>query len=230
MWLLGRPSPTRGHARPGRDHRDLGATHLAVVPSSPLATPGIWGVISGIGTWAAPLQLGGGAHAQRRCVLTGEAPCSWCPVPADHGPGVGPCPWGGLASIIQEKGWGWRVGTTASCVAPGRTVSSQTGLCPRRGRPPTQPHYSVVHPTQLPPQGNRVEATGEHPRSPDHEASARRPGPGTARPPAGNRPDRPVGSTRSRPTALRPSWRPGRWRARSELSGVHGCSHDHEHP
>jgi hypothetical protein len=57
MWLPGRPSPTRGHARPGRDRRGLGATRLAVVPLSPLATPGIWDVISGIATRAAPLQL-----------------------------------------------------------------------------------------------------------------------------------------------------------------------------
>jgi hypothetical protein len=35
----------------------LRATRLAVVPSSPLATLGIWGVIRGIGTWAAPRQL-----------------------------------------------------------------------------------------------------------------------------------------------------------------------------
>jgi hypothetical protein len=99
MGLLGRPYPTRAHARTRRDRRGSGARRLAVVPSSPLAAPWILGVIGGIGTWAAPR--------------------SWCPVPAGHGPARGPCPWGGLAVIIRERGWVWRVGTTAGRVAPG---------------------------------------------------------------------------------------------------------------
>jgi hypothetical protein len=76
---------------------------------------------------------------------------------------VGPVSGGGLAVVIQGRGWVWRVGTTASRVAPGRTVSSRSGVPPRRGRLPEQPHDSVVHPTQPPRQGEGGEGPAEPP-------------------------------------------------------------------
>jgi hypothetical protein len=66
------------------------------------------------------------------------------------------------------RGWpAGEDGTTASQVAPTpAVVSSGTGVPPRRGRPPEQPHDSVVHPTQPPPEGDRVEVNRrEHDRS-----------------------------------------------------------------
>ncbi len=155
-------------------------------------------------------------------------PCSWRPDPADHGPARGPCPRGGFASIIREKGWGVE-GRNHSQLRGTRTaaVSSRTGVPPSRGRPSEQPEGSVVHPTRPPPQGEGVEANRRNPtRGPEHGAGAGRPGPGTARPPAGNRPDRPDGPTRSHPDRQAPDRR----RARSELPVAHGCLHDHEHP
>jgi hypothetical protein len=186
----------------------------------------------------------------------GRHSCSWCPVPAGHGPARGPWPWGLSGRDHPGAGLGCG-GPGPQPVAwhPAATVSSKTAVPPRRGRPPTQPHDSVVHPTRPPPQGEGVEANRRNPtRGPEHGAGAGRPGPGTARPPAGNRPDRPDGPTRSRPTAHRPSRRPtGRrqdpnsrvptavpttmstrnsrsWTRRSQVSVAHGCRHSHGQP
>jgi hypothetical protein len=218
MWLLGRPSPTRGHARPRRDHRDLGATRLAVVPWPPLAAPGIWGVISGIETWADPGS---------RCVLTGETPLQLVspvlPI-MDLARGALPLRWSGR----DHPGAGLAVeGRDHSQSRSTRQqVSSRTGVPPRRGRPPTQPHGTVVHPTQPPPEGDRVEATGATTR----EARTTRRAPGD---PGRERRAHRQATDHTDPMDQheRPDRQaPDRRRARSELSVAHGCPHDHEHP
>jgi hypothetical protein len=139
--------------------------------SRPLAAPGIWGVISGIGTCAAPPAAGA------PILLITDLPAA---------PSLG---WSGR----DHPGEGWGVeGRDHSRLRSTRTaaVSSRTGVPPSRGRPPTQPQGSVVHPTQPPPQGDGVEVNRrEHARAPDHGAGTGRPGPGTARPPAAARPD-----------------------------------------
>jgi hypothetical protein len=149
--------------------------------SRPLAAPGIWGVISGIGTCAAPPAAGA------PILLITDLPAA---------PSLG---WSGR----DHPGEGWGVeGRDHSRLRSTRTaaVSSTTGVPPSRGRPPTQPQGSVVHPTQPPPQGNGVEVNRREPHA--------RPGSRGGRPaaragngaPTGRCPTRPTRSTRSRLT------------------------------
>jgi hypothetical protein len=92
-------------------------------------------------------------------------------------------------------------------------VSSGTAVPSSRGRPPEQPQNSVVNPTQPPPQGEGDDANRGNTGEPTTEASAGRPEPRTARPPAGSDQVEPDGN-----------------RPRSELKVVHGCPDNHERP
>jgi hypothetical protein len=125
--------------------------------SRPRATAGSWGVISGIRTGATPLRL-----VSRSC---GSWTCAALPqgvVRSDH-PGAG---LGCGGSGPQPVKW-----------HPTGDGLVRNGRAPSRGRPPTQPHDSVVHPTRPLPQGDRVEANGrEHARGPDPRGAPGGPG------------------------------------------------------
>jgi hypothetical protein len=181
MWLRGRPSPTRGHARPGRDHRNLGATRLAVVPSSPTGRPGSLG------------------RDQRNRDLS-FIPAARVPAPADHGPARGPVPgW----SRLDHPGEGLGVeGRDHSRLRGTHTGGGlvENGRAPQSGTAAHAPPGFGSAPNPASSARRRVEVNGrEHRRGPDRGAGTGWPGPGTARPPAAARPDS-TRSTRSRPT------------------------------
>jgi hypothetical protein len=145
VGLRGRPSPTRAQACLRRDRRcRVPRDWLWSRPSTP--QPFSWMIT------ARPLQ---GQGPTRRSMIsrTGTSAAGVSPR-SEHTScrGAGQVPIPRITSEIPGVARG-DDGTTARCVAPGRTVSSRTGVPPRRGRPPEQPHDSVVHPTQPPRHG-----------------------------------------------------------------------------
>jgi hypothetical protein len=68
---------------------------------------------------------------------------------------------GGLAVIIQERGWGVKGRHhSQSRRHPAATDSSRTGVPPSRGRPPTQPQGTVMHQPSHPHEATGSRRTG----------------------------------------------------------------------
>jgi hypothetical protein len=128
VGVRGRPSPTRGHARSRRDRRRCGCHATGCGPDPPHIT-----LPQMIESRPPGLRRGQVRDQQERGTSRRGAAQVPIPLITPQVPG---------AASGRERDHSQSSGTQIA------VVSSGTGVPPRRGRPPGQPHDSVVHPTR----------------------------------------------------------------------------------
>jgi hypothetical protein len=187
----------------------------------PLAIPGTWGVISGIGTWAAPLQL--------VCSDRGGTPAAGVPFPLIMNLRVGPAP--GVSPDHPGAGLGVEGRDHSQSRGTGSNGLLENGRAPASGTAAhATPRFgSAPHPATPARRRSRGEPA-EPPARPGSRGGRRATRAGNGAP-TGRVPDQTDTMDRHDRAPTHPAAQaPDRRRARSELSVVHGCSHDHEHP